>query len=46
MINLTRVIGHDGWVLDMVSQENPLSEVRDTAKKVFSSSHKLTFTMD
>jgi len=44
--NLIHVIGHEGWVLDMEFQENLLSERRDTAKKVLSSSHKLTFTMD
>lgn len=26
--NLIRVIGHDGWVLDMEFQGNPLSERR------------------
>jgi hypothetical protein len=44
--NIIHVIGHDGWGLDMEFQENLLSERRDTAKKVLSSSHKLTFTMD
>ena len=43
---LTRVVGHDGWVLDMEFQEDPLNGRRDTAEKVLCSSCKVPFILE